>query len=144
MPNNVINEIKKGTTVYDIQDKNAIVNPSSKTSGQILAYNGTAWVAQNAPSSGVSSVTAGNNSIAIGGSASAPTVAAKISAVTGNGLSVKSDGLYAQDTTYDAATTSTAGLMSAADKTKVNNLRRIFYGTSTPSGAIAGDFWFDG
>ena len=137
MPNSVINEIKKGTTVYDIQDKNAIVNPSSKTSGQILAYNGTAWVAQNAPSSGVSSVTAGNNSVAIGGSASAPTVAAKISAVTGNGL-------YAQDTTYLAATTSTDGLMSAADKTKVDNLRRIFYGTSTPSGAIAGDFWFDG
>ena len=67
MPNSVINEIKKGTIVYDIQDKNAIVNPSSKTSGQILAYNGTAWVAQNAPSSGVSSVTAGNNSVAIGG-----------------------------------------------------------------------------
>ena len=43
-----------------------------------------------------------------------------------------------------AATTTTAGLMSAADKTKINNLRRIFYGTSTPSGAIAGDFWFDG
>ena len=41
------------------------------------------------------------------------------------------------------ATTSAAGLMSATDKTKVDNLRRIFYGTSTPSGAIAGDFWFD-
>ena len=32
MRNNVVNEIKKGTIVYDIQDKNAIVNPSSKTS----------------------------------------------------------------------------------------------------------------
>ena len=42
-----------------------------------------------------------------------------------------------------AATTTTAGLMSAADKTKINNLRRIFYGTSTPSGAIAGDFWYE-
>ena len=41
------------------------------------------------------------------------------------------------------ATPSAAGLMSATDKTKVDNLRRIFYGTSTPSGAIAGDFWFD-
>ena len=71
-------------------------------------------------------------------------MAAKVSAVTGNGLSVKSDGLYAQDTIYVAATPSTDGLMSAADKTKVDNLRRIFYGTSTPSGAIAGDFWFDG
>lgn len=140
----VINEIKKGTTVYDIQDKNAIQNPSSKSQGQILAYDGSAWIAQNAPSSGVSSVTAGDNSVAIGGSASTPTVAAKISAVTGNGLSVKSDGLYAQDTTYSAATTSADGLMSATDKTKVDNLRRIFYGTNTPSGAVTGDFWFDG
>lgn len=100
MPNSVINEIKKGTTVYDIQDKNAIANPSEKADGQILTYDAQtqAWVAKTAAPSGVSSVSAGNAAIAIGGSGSAPTVAVQVSADSGNGLSVKSNGLYAAAT----------------------------------------------
>lgn len=50
----------------------------------------------------VASVTAGNGSVTIGGTATAPTVAAKISAEGGNALSLKADGLFAQNTTYTA------------------------------------------
>ena len=46
--------------------------------------------------------------------------------VSGTTAVAKSDitalGIPAQDTTYSAATTSAAGLMSAADKTKLNGL----------------------
>lgn len=42
----------------------------------------------------VNSVSAGNNAITIGGTATAPTVALKISSVTGNNLEIKSDGAY--------------------------------------------------
>lgn len=50
----------------------------------------------------VASVTAGDGSVTIGGTATAPTVAAKISAEGGNALSLKADGLFAQNTTYTA------------------------------------------
>lgn len=42
----------------------------------------------------VNSVTAADNSIAVAGTAAAPTLAVKISSVAGNDLEVKSDGLY--------------------------------------------------
>jgi len=48
-------------------------------------------------------------------------IKANISADAGNTLKLKSNGLYAAGVT-DTATTTAAGLMSAADKTKVNNL----------------------
>lgn len=44
----------------------------------------------------VASVKASDNSVEIGGTATAPTVKAKISAVDGNSLSVKEDGLYVE------------------------------------------------
>lgn len=48
-------------------------------------------------------------------------IKANISTDAGNALQNKSNGLYAAGVT-DTATTTTAGLMSAADKTKVDNL----------------------
>lgn len=38
---------KTGTVVLDAADVGAIAAPSSPTSGDVLAYDGTAWVAQN-------------------------------------------------------------------------------------------------
>ena len=47
------------------------------------------------------------------------------------------------NTTYSVATTSKDGLMSSTDKTKLNNLRRIWKGTSSspPSGWVDGDIY---
>lgn len=50
----------------------------------------------------VASVTAGDGSVTIGGTATAPTVAVKVSATGGNALSLQGDGLFAQNTTYTA------------------------------------------
>lgn len=50
-------------------------------------------------------------------------------------------GIPAQDTTYSEATTSTAGLMSASDKTKLNNAKAQYYQTAEPTGATVGDVW---
>ena len=54
-------------------------------------------------------------------------------------------GIPAQDTTYSAATTSKAGLMSAADKTKLNGIHaganNIEYSTTQPTGQAVGDYW---
>lgn len=44
------------------------------------------------------------------------------------------------DTT--AATTSSAGLMSATDKTKLNSLKNFYLTDTTPSSANSGDLWF--
>lgn len=71
----------------------------SLTSKKFLDYSGTThlWskIKEQLDAKGqVDSVTAGDNSITVGGTASAPTVALKISSVTGNSLEVKSDGVY--------------------------------------------------
>ena len=50
----------------------------------------------------VDSVTAGDASITVGGTATAPTVGAKISAEPNNSLSLKSDGLFASGASYTA------------------------------------------
>lgn len=51
----------------------------------------------------VNSITAADNSVAVSGTATAPAIAVKISSTTGNGLEVKSDGLFVDvpsSTTY--------------------------------------------
>lgn len=61
------------------------------------AQGATAQVANK-----VDSVTAGDASITVGGTATAPTVGAKISAEPNNSLSLKSDGLFASGASYTA------------------------------------------
>lgn len=46
------------------------------------------------------------------------------------------------NTTYSAATTTTAGLMSAADKIKVNNIPTITVSNTAPSTAATNSLWF--
>lgn len=46
------------------------------------------------------------------------------------------------NTTYSAATTATAGLMSAADKVKVNNIPTITVSNTAPSTAATNSLWF--
>ena len=50
----------------------------------------------------VASVTAGDGSVTIAGTGTAPTVAVKISATKGNSLSLQADGLFAQGKNYTA------------------------------------------
>ena len=50
----------------------------------------------------VASVTAGDNSVTIAGTSTAPTVAVKISATEGNSLSLQADGLFATGNKYTA------------------------------------------
>lgn len=51
-------------------------------------------------------------------------------------------GIPAQDTTYDIATTSVAGLMSAEDKSRLAGIVSITSGTSLPSSGSDGDIFF--
>lgn len=112
--------------------------PSGGSSGQILRWgaDGTAvWGADNNTTySAATTSTAGLMSAAdktklngIATSAnnySLPTASASTlgGIKVGTNLSISSGVLSAVNTTYSAATTSAAGLMSAADKTKLNNI----------------------
>ena len=61
----------------------------------------------------------------------------------GANLSVTADGtLNAVDTTYENATTTTAGLMSAADKAALDSKPNIYIQAEQPANLKAGDLWF--
>ena len=61
----------------------------------------------------------------------------------GANVSIALDGtLSATDTTYAEATTTAAGLMSAADKTALDAKPDVYVQSSQPSGLKAGDLWF--
>lgn len=61
----------------------------------------------------------------------------------GANVSIALDGtLSATDTTYAEATTSAAGLMSAADKTALDAKPDVYVQNTQPSGLKAGDIWF--
>lgn len=110
----------------------AIPNPSTKTDGQLLTYNETQgkWVASDAPATGVLSVTAGDASISIGGTAANPTVAVAANtydaygaaaAVQGNTNSTVKDAMdaaAAAQGTADAAVVANTAI-SGATKTKI-------------------------
>ena len=58
----------------------------------------------------------------------------------GSNLAVDANGVISGN--YSAATTSAAGLMSAADKTALNGKPDVYVQSSQPSGLKAGDIWF--
>ena len=104
-----------------------------------VKLNGIATNANNythptftARSAGLYKITVNNN-----GHVSAATAVAK--------SDITALGIPAQDTTYSAATTSKAGLMSASDKTKLNGIHaganNIEYSTTQPTGQAVGDYW---
>ena len=104
-----------------------------------VKLNGIATNANNythptftARSAGLYKITVNNN-----GHVSAATAVAK--------SDITALGIPAQDTTYSAATTSKAGLMSAADKVKLNGIHaganNIEYSTTQPTGQAVGDYW---
>lgn len=110
----------------------AIPNPSTKSDGQLLTYNSTQgkWVAQDAPDTGVTSVSAGDATISIGGTAAAPTVAVAAntfdaygaaSTVQGNTSSTVKDAMdaaaAAQETASAAVVANSA--ITGATKTKI-------------------------
>lgn len=51
--------------------------------------------------------------------------------------------IAATNTTYSAATTSAAGLMSAADKSKLDKVPVVTVGATAPTSPSVGDIWFD-
>ena len=60
----------------------------------------------------------------------------------GANVTIALDGtLSATDTTYAEATTTVAGLMSAADKTKVNNMPNIYVSSTQPQNLTSNDLW---
>ncbi len=60
----------------------------------------------------------------------------------GANVTIALDGtLSATDTTYSEATTTAAGLMSAADKTKVNNMPNIYVSSTQPQNLTSNDLW---
>ena len=58
----------------------------------------------------------------------------------GSNLAVDANGVISGN--YSNATTSAAGLMSAADKTALNGKPDVYVQSSQPSGLKAGDIWF--
>lgn len=98
-------EIEDLDTIRE-QAENAIPNPETKVNGNFLKFNGTSWVAADVPESGVLSVTAGDDTITIGGTASAPTVkvtaekfdaygeAAEVDAKLNENVSIKPSGNF--------------------------------------------------
>ena len=58
----------------------------------------------------------------------------------GSNLAVDANGVISGN--YSAATTSAAGLMSAADKTALDGKPDVYVQSSQPSGLKAGDIWF--
>ncbi|MBO6032518.1 MAG: hypothetical protein J6Q22_13855 [Prevotella sp.] len=61
----------------------------------------------------------------------------------GANVTIGQDGtLSATNTTYTEATTTSAGLMSAADKTKVNNMPKIYVSSTQPQNLTSNDLWF--
>ena len=76
--------IASNATSYSNSDVDSHLNQSNPTSGHVLSWNGSdyAWVAQQTSGGTVTGVTSGDtNTITIGGSSTAPTVAANTSAV---------------------------------------------------------------
>ena len=60
----------------------------------------------------------------------------------GANVTIALDGtLSATDTTYAEATTTAAGLMSAADKTKVNDMPKIYVSSTQPQNLTSNDLW---
>ena len=60
----------------------------------------------------------------------------------GANVTIGQDGtLSATNTTYAEATTTAAGLMSAADKTKVNNMPKIYVSSTQPQNLTSNDLW---
>ena len=110
----------------------AIPDPITKADGQLLIYNGTQskWVASDAPATGVLTVSAGDETITMGGSAANPTVKVSAntfdlygsaSAVQGNtNLTVKDalDSAAAAQDTADAAVVANTAI-TAGTKTKI-------------------------
>lgn len=58
----------------------------------------------------------------------------------GSNLTIDANGVLSGN--YSNATTSAAGLMSAADKTSLNGKPDVYVQASQPSGLKAGDIWF--
>ena len=110
----------------------AIPAPSSASDGQLLTYNSTQskWVAADAPDTGVTSVTAGNANITIGGTAAEPTIAVTANTfdaygaaagVQGNTSSTVKDAMdaaAAAQSTADAAVVANSAI-TGATKTKI-------------------------
>lgn len=62
------------TAAQGLKADAAIPNPSNKSEGNFLKWNGSAWVAADVPDTGVLSLTAGDDTVVIGGTSANPTV----------------------------------------------------------------------
>jgi hypothetical protein len=88
--------------------------------GDMVLWDGTKWDRVGGAGTGVTSVT-GTAPIAVGGTAAAP------------------------DVSIAAATTTAAGSMSGADKTKLDGLRAVTVGTAPPTtpAPVSGQLWLN-
>lgn len=105
-----------------------------------------AEAAQSAADGKVASVTAGDGSVTVGGTVTAPTVAVKVSATGGNALSLQGDGLFAQDTTYTggnginiSGTTISAVVAAGNGLSLTSSGVTLAAATDTTLGAVRGD-----
>ena len=105
-----------------------------------------AEAAQEAADGKVASVTAGDGSVSIGGTGTAPTVAVKVSATAGNALSLQSDGLFAQKTIYTAGngidisgTTVSAKVVAGNGLSLTGNGVTMAVATDSTTGAVRSD-----
>lgn len=100
------------TAAQGVKADAAIPSPASASNGQLLTYNGSAWVAQDAPDTGVTSVSAGDATITIGGTAAAPTVAVAANTFDAAGAAAAVQGNTSK--TVKDAVDDAAGALAAA------------------------------
>lgn len=136
----------KGQEIYDATINGKLVRDNPSLAADDVGADPAGTAATEAGKR-VGSVTAGDNSVTIAGTATAPTVAVKVSTASGQALSVKSDGIYCQGKVYTAGN----GIEISADDTvsaKVvagNGLSvgangiAMAVATSAVAGAVKGD-----
>ena len=109
------------TAAQGLKADAAIPAPASASDGQLLTYNNaqSKWVAADAPDTGVTSVTAGDATITIGGTSAAPTVA--VAANTFDAYGAAADVQGNTNSTVKDAMDAAAAAQSTADAAVVAN-----------------------
>lgn len=123
------------TAAQGLKADAAIPNPSNKSEGNFLKWNGSAWVAANVPDTGVLSITAGDDTIVVGGTAANPTVKVASGKFDADGAAAAVQGATSKtvkDAVDDAAAAQAAAdaAQSTADAAVVANAA-IASGTHT-------------
>lgn len=135
-----------GNTIYQATVNGKLVRDNPALTAEDVGADPAGTAAEEAAKK-VASVTAGDNSVVIGGTTVAPTVAVQVSSEAGQAIVVKSDGLYCEGKVYTAGNgiEISAGDVISAQVAEGNGLSVSSEGiamavaTASTPGAVKGD-----